>query len=571
MIGRQPLRALATRLLIAASAGTIATATAETRAWLDRAAVGVGEAVTLNIETDQRSAEPDYAPLRGSFGLSERSSSRQVQVVNGAVSIRSLFGVALTPQQSGELTIPALRVGGELTPPLRLSVGNAASGTGAAPVPSAAGAPASAAQGSEIAFVETRVDDTQPYVQQSVGVVVRLYFATQLASGELDLDAPAGASLQRVGEDVSSVKQVNGRQYNVVERRYLLVPERSGPLSLPGARFDGRTVGGFFDDYFGRSDGKLSARSASTTLQVRAQPDNAPQPWLPLRDLRLRYTSVAQHAVAGEAAQIVVEATATGATQAQFPELPTPTLAGAQVFAEPPQYNERFVGGSPQFQLTRRYSIVPDRAGTLVVPGLQLQWWDVGAGAARTATLPDVTLEVSPGAGSAVAPAPLPAPVAAPAARDAALAVPPLRGGPWPWIGLAAVFALLWLATLAWALKRRRAKAAGTGRVPVASAVHVPGAADLRKLLDGGGLDEVAQLLCDMAGVSDLDAVTARLDDPAQRAAVLRMQQARWGGNGDVAGARAALRVAFANGPQWRSLAAAAPSELAPLYPRSAR
>ena len=43
-------------------------------------------------------------------------------------------------------------------------------------------------------FVQTRVDDRHPYVQQAVGVVVRLYYATQMLDGALDLDTPVGAS-----------------------------------------------------------------------------------------------------------------------------------------------------------------------------------------------------------------------------------------------------------------------------------------------------------------------------------------------------------------------------------------
>ncbi|MFT4248925.1 MAG: BatD family protein, partial [Pseudomonas sp.] len=470
LAGSVPRRAVAglLALLLAGSAQ------ADTRAWLDRNAVGVGEPVTLNIETDQGSAVPDYAPLRGSFLLSGESSSRQVQVVNGAMTVRALFGVELTPRQAGELTIPALRVGGEATAPLRLSVSGNADG----------GAPA-AAQGDQRVFVETVVDDRQPYVQQSVGVVVRLYFATQLASGELDLDAPDGASLQRVGDDVSAVKTVNGRQYNMVERRYLLVPERSGPLTLTGARFSGRAVGGFFDDFFDRGNGPLSARSASQTLQVRAQPGNAPQPWLPLHDLRLRYTATPQQATAGQALQVVVEATAEGATRAQFPDLPTPAVADAQVFAEPAQYDERFVDGTPQLKLTRRYSIVPNRAGALVVPGLRMDWWDVAAGAAREARLPDISLQVAPGSGGFATPPPpvqtSPAPAVA-AAPDSGVPGNAPAPRPWLWIGLAGLFALLWLATLAWLLARRR-----TAPAP---AVSRYGLADLRQALETGGLDE---------------------------------------------------------------------------------
>lgn len=557
---RGSLRAVAAVLALLGLAGG---AQADTRAWLDRSAVAVGEPVTLNIETDQGTGVPDYAPLRASFALSDQSSSRQVQVVNGAMTVRALFGVVLTPRQAGELTIPALRVGSASTAPLRLSVSGAAG----------AGAPG-AAQGDASVFVETVVDDRQPYVQQSVGVVVRLYFAAQLASGELDLDTPDGASLQRIGEDVSAVKAVNGRQYNVVERRFLLVPERSGALVLPGARFSGRAVGGFFDDFFDRGNGALSARGASQTLQVRAQPDSAPQPWLPLHDLRLRYTATPQQATAGQAVQLVVEAVADGAARAQFPELPTPAVADAQVFAEPAQYDEHYAGGTPQLRLTRRYSIVPNHAGALVVPGLRMDWWDVAAGAAREARLPDVTLQVAPGSGGFAAAPPSPSPAVA---TQAAAPDRPLPGvaapfRPWPWIGLAGVFALLWLATLAWAWRLRRTapRAAATAAAAPGSPLPVarPGLAELRRALDSGGLDEAGRLLCAMAGVADLDQLAAKLEPPAQREAVVKLQRARWAGEGDVAGARQALREAFRQGPRWRADAPPPRSELDPLYPR---
>ncbi|MFB9010313.1 BatD family protein [Xanthomonas arboricola] len=574
MIGTHHLRRAAIGMLTGVMLLTCAPVGAVTRAWLDRDSANAGDVVMLNIETDQRGVDPDYTPLRNDFALGAKSANQQMQVSNGSVAMRALFGVVLTPRRSGELIVPAIRVGNERTEPLRLQVGASANDAGS-------GAPSAtaAAQGDEDAFVQTQVDDPQPYVQQSVGVVVRLYFATQLASGELDLEAPEGASLQRIGDDVSSVKVLNNRQYNVVERRYLLVPERSGRLVLPSARFNGRSVGGFFDDYFGRGNGKLSARSASIPLQVRAQPANAPQPWLPLRSLQLRYTTTPQRATAGEAAQLVVEASARGATQAQFPELPTPSVPDAQVFAEPAQYEERFVDGSPQLRLTRRYSIVPNRAGPLVVPGLQVAWWDVGAAAAKTAALPDLTLDVAAGSGAFAAPAPTPAanPLPDNAATTAAggtlsLQQPAATQRPWGWIAAAIGFGLLWIATLVWALLRRRGGSHGASVIDASDAAApgrrvTHGVAELRRALDTGGMDDVAAVLCGMAGVADIDSVLAALSDPAQRAAVAQMQRARWGGDGDVTSARSALREAFAKGPRWRHATAAEPEVLAPLYP----
>ncbi|MNV02198.1 hypothetical protein D3C71_924280 [compost metagenome] len=535
---------------------SVGIAQAQTRAWLDRDSVNQGETVTLNIETDQGEA-PDYAPLRADFALSNQSSSRQMQIRNGAISNTALFAVALSPQRTGTLVIPALRVGNAQTVPIQLVVGQA---------------PVASRDSNALAFIETDVDVAQPYVQQSVGVVVRLFFATQLASGELVLDTPAGASLQRVGDDRTSTREIGGRRYNVVERRFLLVPERSGPLLVKGARFSGQGVGGFFDDFFGRDSGQLSARGPDQTLQVRATPADAPQPWLPLKGLQLRYTAAPKQGRTGEATTIVVEATANGVTKAQFPELPVPSLGdSAQVFAEPPQYDETFNGSSPQLKLTRRYSIVPQQTGALTVPGIAMEWWDVQAGQARTATLPDLQLQITQGAGGIAAP-PLaqPAQTAAAVPNEALTLAGSATARPWLWPALAAGFALLWLATLIWGLSRRTASA-HQGERDVPRNAEAPSSrysqADLRRALDSGGLDEVVHILAAMGGVDDLDAVMLKLDDESQRQALERMQRARWAGEGDVAAARTRLREVFRQGPTWRGRAVAEKPVLDPLYP----
>ena len=552
------MRGCARYLLLAGLLLCIGVAPAQTRAWLDRDGIGEGDSVTLNIETDQPGAAPDYVPLQADFILGERSSGRQVRMANGSASNVALYGIVLAPRRSGVLEVPALRVGTTSTLPLRLNV---------------QAAPPATRNDGAVAFVETEVDDAQPWVQQNVGVVVRLYYATQLASGELELDTPANASLQRVGNDRSFPREVNGRRYTVVERRFLLVPERSGPLRLPGARFSGRGTVGFFDDVFGRGAGRLSARAADQTLQVRALPDAAPQPWLPLKELRLRYAGAPPQAVrAGEAVTLEVEATAVGATRAQLRELPVPAMGdAAQVFAEPVQYDERFDGASPQLTLTRRYSIVPREPGTLVVPGLGMLWWDVAAGSERTAMLPEMVLQVTPGAVGGVPVAPV---AAMPANEDGSVLIPQAAGwqARWPWPVLAAGFALLWLVTLVWAVLRRpvapRAAAASVRQSNEAMATH--SLADLKRALEQGDLDEIELALRGMArpAVASLDELGARLDDPTQRDALDALRRARWAG-GQPAAARAALRAAFGRGPVWRTVATAQSGPLPPLYPPS--
>lgn len=544
-------RLVVAALLLLSSLG----AQAQTRAWLDRDRIAAGDTATLNIQTDQPAASaPDYSPLLADFVLSGNSSRREFEMVNGVSRTRLLFAVALQPRREGVIGIPALRIGSRMTQPLTLTV------TPAAVVPPRAGG---------VVFIQAEADDQDPWVQQAVGYVVRLYYAVPLISGQLDQDPPDGASLQRVGEDLQYQRELGGRRYTVVERRYLLIPERSGTLTIPGARFQGRGVGGFFDELFGDGQRDLRARGAPRLLQVRAVPANAPQPWLPLRGLGLRYLATPQAARAGEAVTVTIEATADGASATQLPELTLPVGSGAQVFAEPAQVEETFVEGRPQVRIARKFQLVPAQAGPLRISGPRLQWWDVRAGIARTASLPDLTLQVGPGVGGFGMPA-APASAADADDRDSAwMRVPGVQGEIRPWALAAVIFAALWLVTLMWGLHRRPlTPPAGEPRATVPVPSSAKGLRDLKRALEVGDLGEVGEVLCALAvpPAADLDALQARLADPAQRDAVQTLQRARWG-DGDAAAARAAVRDAFRRGPRWRQAEAVVSEPLPPLYP----
>lgn len=584
-----------------------ATALAAPEAWLDRNRIALGDTVTLHIATTG-TVSPDFAPLDAA-GLDPRAhaSQRRFELVNGQASMRTLFTVRLRPARTGRVTVPAIAVGNERTAPLVLEVA-------AAPV-------ALPARAGDDVFIETQPDDLDPYVQQAVGWVVRLYSAVPLVSGQLDQPSPEGASMQRVGDDVQYTRELGGRRYTVVERRFLLVPERSGELVVPGARFEGRGVGGFFDSVFGDRGGALAATGPVRALGVRPVPANAPTPWLPLRDLQLRYRDVPGSLQAGRASALSVELVADGAFAAQLPELTLPPIDGVQVFAEPPQFDERFVDGRPQVTLTRRFSLVPAQAGPVELPALRWPWWDVDTAGLRTATLPAQRWQARPGAATPVSPD-AGVPEQAEADTD-----PAARGdttGRWMAIGALAV--AVWLLVMAWAARRRRATdptrttgarasavdartaaseaaarpAGGAGRASVASGTHAADAhvgaldvgpqaqrtatpapararptatpqrpANLRRMIERGTDDEILNALHALAPTPavGIEALLEQLDDGPQRASLQALQRARWG-HGDHEEASRAVRRAFASGPRWRQPPDARRDDpLPPLYP----
>ncbi|MBK6333279.1 MAG: BatD family protein [Thermomonas sp.] len=550
-------RARAFGLLVALCAlpGLVTGVSAQTRAWLDRAQVTYGETVTLNIETSASVRQVDYRPLAAQFDIAGQTVRRSFGMVNGQSRAKSLFAVGIRPRGPGVITVPALRVGNASTSPLRLTV--------LPPTVQQAG-------GDAEAFVETEFDATQPYVQQAVGMAVRLHVAVPVLSGQLDQDQVEGASLEQVGADIQYQREIGGRRYSVVERRYLLVPERSGPLRVPGARFNGQAVGGFFDNIFDDGRKPLAAAAPDQRLQVRPVPADAPQPWLPLRDLRLRYLQSPRDARVGEATMVELEAIADGARASQ---VPVPGLAEtdqAQVFADPVQADEQFIEGRPRTTLRRRIAIVPLKPGALSLPGPRIEWWDAVQGVARTAMLPPLQLQVSPALDAPVGSGEVPrAPATAGETPDPrASAVAPVRDRR-GWLLLAAV-ALAVIAAFTWWWSRARRASVRMAEVPGAS--PQPAAArspSLAEALRQGELSAIARALSGEAGVrgDDLDGVRARLDDTAQREAIERLQAARWG-DGDAAVALVALRGAFAQGPRWRMRGRAPSSLLPPLYPR---
>ena len=546
---------------------------AQSRAWVDRDRIAYEDTAVFNLEIYSRATEPipDLSDAFDDFRIVNQTVQHKVMLHNGSMALRVIFRFTLQPLRDGELEIPSIQIGNERTRAQRIWV---------APPRAPKETVAPSATPTEPIFIETQVDSLAPYVQQTVGYTVRLVYESGiLIDGRLDHDPPEGATLQKVGEDQQLMRVAGGNHYNVLERRFLLIPERSGVVTVPAARFLGRGMG-IFDSSFGDARKELRVRGSPVILQVKPIPAAAPQPWLPLRGLRLRYLEVPQSLRVGESVAVTIEAVADGTIASQLPPLTLGTGTGAQLFPEPAQPEDRFVDDRPQATVVRRVMVVPIREGALRIAGPRIEWWDTAAGVARSASLPDIALPVSPGAATATA-----AEIAASDAAAEGEASPWYAWRPqnrWAWALL--VLPILWIIAMGfgwqlWTTRRRqqappaaRAAAAAWKSPPVVAARAPLPPADAKawaNALARGNVAEIARMLCAMAtpAVADLDAVRTRLADPAQRAAVDALQRARWG-DGDTAAAVAAMRAAFAAGPRWRTTAApTAPVLLPPLYP----
>lgn len=567
---RHAWMALAMSLLLGTAHAQAATPVAS----LDRTHVGNGETVTLNIEVGEDNVDnPDLSPLSADFVVLGTSTNHTLSIVNGRREAHTILGVALRPKHDGQLTVPALAIGGRTTQPLQLQVDASSS------------APADAANRPVV--LEGKAEPGQGYIGQQFDYTLRLYFAVNLADGQLGDPSAEGAEIRRIGADANYQTVRGGRRFNVVERHYAIIPQHPGPLVVQPPAFQGTAVDPTdVNSFFGAGE-PVNAVAQPVRIDVRARPQGATDgAWLPARELKLALDGFPADGKArvGQPITLTMRLDAVGLPFEALPALSLPKIDGADVYPDKAVTGSSTSGPWITGRRQQGFAVVPTHEGTLHIPETTLHWWNVATDKAETATLPARDITVGAGNGTA-APVPpvgtrdamtnIPASAATVAGRGVANA-PAGVGAPWRWIATA--LAVLWLLTVvawaAWARRRRHARPGmpSPGPGAVAPARSGPAREQFLKAAAAGDLVATERALVAWAraerpAVRTLGELAVALRQGGQRDAITALQRARFAGEGeaDVRG----LREAFAGGFDWVPMGTSpGDAGLPPLYPR---
>ncbi len=614
-------------LLAATNAG------AGVRAQLDRDRIYDGDTLTLTIEADgsNENKRPDLSVLDPDFRVLGTGSGTQIQIINGRRSDTRRWTVILEPKRVGDLQIPPIAVGSEKTRPLTLVVSEI-------PLQDTAGEQAEL-------FVELESDSTSGFVQQQIPLTVRLFSALPIREGVLTEPRVENGRVQQLGDSRRYTTERKGRRYQVIERRYVLFPERSGKLRIPpvvfrgslvasrepGSRRRGAASGGdslfeqlrhdrffsrtfsdpmldrlFNDDFFPNPFGspepgkRISARSRDLDIEVKPRPqDYRGSHWLPARQLTLddSWAEDPPELRVGEPVTRTITVRAEDAEGSQIPPLTLAEIEGLRVYPEPP-VSETRTDGKRVFGISRQtMAVVPKKAGDLVVPEIEVNWWDTDARRERTTSIPSWRVIVAPGSGAAArrAPAPLPpVPSSEPTDQDSGEpeqtgqvhpeetrttnpATPPSF---WPWLGGTGT---LFIAVLSgWLLWRRnRTKEEDVASDEPQSSQHSPGKAyraaqaAFRRACEANDAEGAARTLLDWAAEAwpahpprSLGAVASRVyqgADPIRELdrSLYASEAGKWQGKR----LWEALKSGLAAGPLTRETEGKTP-DLPPLYPK---
>lgn len=366
---------------------------AELTTRLDRATVLEDETVRLIIEQEGQvdGTAPDFAPLLRDFEILDRTQSTRMEIVNGRSRSTTQWIVEIAPKRTGDLEIPPLAVGRNTAPGVTLKVTPRESVTDEGEA--------------RTLFIETEVDNLEPYVQSQVRLIIRLFQSVNanILDGTLTEPKLEDAVVQRLGDDVRYQTRRGDQGYVVIERRYAVFPAASGPFEMPPILFDGHVADAAYrqalrDRFFSRGR-RTRLRSDPIHLDVRPRPEQFDGAyWLPAAALTLGEKWSEQNPAfrVGEPVTRTISMQAQGLDITQLPELDIASIEGAKVYPDKPA-TKRWADNEWVFGMReQKLAVVPTRAGAFTLPEVRLAWWDTKADEARVALIPARKIEVLP-------------------------------------------------------------------------------------------------------------------------------------------------------------------------------
>ena len=378
---------------------------------LDKTQVALGERVRLVvINTGNGDKQPDTTALRQDFDILGTQRGSSVQITNGHMSSQTQFTVLLAPKHGGTIRIAPIQWGGEQSDALELTVSSGA---------------AQAKSGTNTNTAESQItmsgtlDQKQPYVQSAVVLSLRLNVGVQMAQASLDMQGNSDVLVRQIGKDQQHAESRNGRDYQVIERKYVLIPQRSGAITLKGpvlqAQVQDETASGgdadidsFFGNVFGQTMGRFARPMRTVHLQadpiemnVQARPANADASnWLPAQKLTLEETwrpeQTALHV--GEPLTRHLHLSAMGVTAGQLPDIASMMAVpdGIKKYPDQAKTDEGLHGETLRATRDQDIALIASAPGHYVLPAFHLVWWDTVNRTQHSIDLPERSLEILP-------------------------------------------------------------------------------------------------------------------------------------------------------------------------------
>ena len=355
---------------------------------VDRAELARGETLTytIRIYEQRQGMQLDLTPLTEDFDVLGTRTSSQVRSINGQAESWTDYIVTLFPLTEGELTIPPIEINNLQTEPILISVVNEG--------------PRSNQDNDEL-FLEIEVNKEALYVQEQLLFTIKLYYTINGIRNpqftELEMEDTV---IQLIGSPNQYEQIIEGVRYGVYEKRYVIFPQRSGPLEIPDILFRGEVTDGSSNFVFRNlNTRRVTAFIEGITISVNERPVAAQEfdNWLPVTNLSIseEWSTDLENLSVGDSITRTITLTADGLDGAVLPPFSPETLDGINVYQDPASIERTYVDGSIVGTRVESSTLVPVIAGTIEIPEIVIPWWDVSSDELKEAVITAKSIQVS--------------------------------------------------------------------------------------------------------------------------------------------------------------------------------
>jgi hypothetical protein len=427
---------------------------------VDRDTVAINQSFQITfIAADDLDSSPDFSTLEKEFDIIDRNRTSNVSWVNGVSSATTQWTFDVMAKHAGKIVIPPLHFGKELSPALTVTVTEEAQ-------------QAQVANTAADLFLDVEATPTKAFVQSQILFTLRFYRRVNITEASLKDPELPDAVVSKLGEDLSYKRQLKGIDYAITERHYAIFPQKSGTLTIPSLVLtaavvadDQAGVGGFFGTRTTRTE---RVSSKPLTLTVFPAPAAFKGHWLAAEQLELKqqWSADVQQVKVGEPLTRTLTLRATGTTVGQLPSLHTAeNQADLKNYPDQPRLEEQKTDNGLIALREEKIAFIPTKTGRYTLPAIEIPWFNVKTQKIERAMVEATTITVAAGNHAPTVPS---APVDKVGEKSVdnsnkihnltlnsprqPVITPPNQP---LWQGLAAFFALGWVVTLFFLLRKK--------------------------------------------------------------------------------------------------------------------
>jgi len=392
--------------------------------------------------------DPDFSPLEQDFEILGQSSSSNSSWINGKSSKVIQWTLTVMAKQAGSLTIPPVKFGSDFSQAATIlitpSVSNKNVNTG------------------EDLFLAVEATPLNPYIQSQVLYTLKLYTRVEIAQARLNEPDLDDAVIEKLGEDSNYNTEVNGFNYSVTERKYVIFPQKSGQMTIKPLVLTAEvltTSRSSFNGFFNPQIAKTKrVESKAITLNVKPVPTEfTGQHWLSAEELHLKqeWSGDIRQMKTGEPVTRTLSLLAKATTVGQLPELNTEKINDQlKTYPDQPVLKEQKKPDGIIAFREEKIALIPSKSGDYILPAIVIPWFNTRTQTMEIAKIPETPVSVASVAAKPSATfAPMNNEETPHKINPDQLIQPQQPSNIWLWVSL--ILAFGWLTTLLYFLTKR--------------------------------------------------------------------------------------------------------------------